>query len=193
MELSKKVMSVGLALDNKKAEDISVIDISKNSSIADNFILATATSTTHAKTLSDAVGEAVEVFGEKVFAVDGRGQADWISLDLGDVIVHIFTKEVRMHYSIEKMWADSKNHKKFSDIKKQAEKKSKTVDLKKVTEKTVDDKKKKVDSKKDKEPKPAPKKQVKKTDVVAKVAKDVKKDDKSVKKTANNSKTASKK
>ncbi|MDR0850304.1 MAG: ribosome silencing factor [Christensenellaceae bacterium] len=178
MELSNKVMMVCKALDDKKAMDISIINISKNSSIADDFVLTTASSITHARTLSDVVCEVADVIGEKVFGIDGHGQANWISLDLGDVIVHIFTKEVRDHYSLEKMWADSKNHKKFTDIKKDIEKKDA-----KAAEKTSDDKKKKetkkevkpaADKKKTKEVKEnakAPKKTVKETVKIEKISK----------------------
>ena len=137
MELTDKVVAVCKALDDKKALDISVIDITKNSSVADVFVLATSTSITHARTLSDSVCDASKRVDEKVLSIDGHGQANWIGLDLGDIIVHIFTKEMRDLYSLEKMWADSRNHKKFIDIKKDIQKKE---DKNKATKKAIDSK-----------------------------------------------------
>ena len=174
MEITNKIMRICSALDDKKAVDISIINISKNSSVADHFILATATSITHARTLSDVVCEKLPI-GEQVFKVDGHGQVSWISLDVGDVVVHIFTKEVREHYSLEKLWADSKNHKKFSDIKKDLEKKAKTA-AKKVKEvKSVKKEDKPKKEKETKQTKEIKAKAVKKEVKVVKPAKETKK------------------
>lgn len=90
-------------LEDKKAKDIQTIEISEVSTLADYFIIATATSTVHAKALSDHIE--VELKKEGVYAskVDGRETATWILLDYSSVIVHIFAEEERKKYNLEEL------------------------------------------------------------------------------------------
>ncbi len=112
--LAKRVCEV---LDDRKAENIQLIDIS-SSSIADYIIIATATSTTHNKALTDYVEEAVEEgLNINIIRRDGMSDGRWVVLDYGNVLIHIFTPELREFYHLEKIWTDGKNTLNFEAIK----------------------------------------------------------------------------
>ncbi|NLP26572.1 MAG: ribosome silencing factor [Clostridiales bacterium] len=93
-------------LDAKKAEDIQAIGIKDLTIIADYFIIANGTSTTHTKTLADEVEHQLTEVGVKPTRVEGYNGASWIVLDYADIIVHIFYKETRDFYKLERLWSD---------------------------------------------------------------------------------------
>ncbi len=95
------------ALDSKRAEDIQVIGIGELTVLGDYFVIANGTSTTHTRTLADEVDYKLSEMGMEPIHREGRGNgSSWIVLDYGDVIVHIFYKEARDFYQLERMWAD---------------------------------------------------------------------------------------
>lgn len=96
------------ALEDKKAEDIKVIDISEVSVIADYFIIANGTNRNQIQTLSDHVKETLGRAGVELKQVEGYNNANWVLLDFRDVIVHIFDKENRLFYDLERIWRDGK-------------------------------------------------------------------------------------
>lgn len=96
------------ALEDKKAEDISIIDISEVSVIADYFIIAGGKNRNQIQTLSDEVEEKLGRAGLPVKQIEGYNTANWILLDFGDIIVHIFDKENRLFYDLERIWSDGK-------------------------------------------------------------------------------------
>ena len=102
-ENAKKIISV---LDKKKAADIVAIEITEVSILADTFIIANGTSSTHVKSLADEVEYELEQVGVSPRSVEGRATG-WILLDYEDVIVHIFTAEQREYYGLERLWADA--------------------------------------------------------------------------------------
>lgn len=91
-------------LDEDKAEDIKVIDIRGKSSIADAMIIASARSSRHLSALSSQLLRRLKEKSVKNVTVEGEGGGDWILLDLGDVIIHLFRPEVREFYQLEKFW-----------------------------------------------------------------------------------------
>jgi ribosome-associated protein len=93
-------------LDSKKGEDILVLDVSQNTSYADYFIIVTGNSDKQIGALSDEVSELLYQEGVKLLNLEGKNTG-WILLDYGDIIVHIFSKEQRAHYGLEKLWSDS--------------------------------------------------------------------------------------
>lgn len=95
-------------LEDKKAEDISVIDISEVSVIADYFIIAGGNNKSQIQALSDAVDEKLGRAGLPLKQIEGYNNANWILLDFGDIIVHIFDKENRLFYDLERIWRDGK-------------------------------------------------------------------------------------
>ena len=96
------------ALEEKKAADVSVIDISGLSVVADYFIIASADNIRQTAALSDNVEEMLGKAGYECRQVEGKSSANWILLDYYDVIIHIFDKENRLFYDIERIWKDGK-------------------------------------------------------------------------------------
>ncbi|MCF6299007.1 MAG: ribosome silencing factor [Thiomicrorhabdus sp.] len=91
-------------LEDAKARDIQVIDISKVSNFADRMIIATGTSTTHVKSSGNFVAQAFKDLGEPPLGVEAGPQPDWVLIDLSDTIVHVMTEGARAHYALEKLW-----------------------------------------------------------------------------------------
>lgn len=96
------------ALEEKKAEDIKIIDISHISIIADYFIIASGSNKNQIQTMADNVDELLAKKGYTNKQVEGYTNADWILMDYKDVIVHIFDKENRLFYDLERIWRDGK-------------------------------------------------------------------------------------
>jgi ribosome-associated protein len=105
-ELQDKIASVAqAALDSKNGQNISAIHVAKQTVLADWFVLATGTSNTHINTLADEVEFKVkEELGIDPIRTEGRGNNMWILVDYGSVIVHVFTKEGREFYKLDKLW-----------------------------------------------------------------------------------------
>lgn len=98
------------ALDENKAEEIEVIDLMGQTSLADYMIIASGTSTRQVAALAGKISEKLQATSSPVLRVEGLPAADWVVVDCGDVIVHIFRPEVRAFYSIEKMWNATSPH-----------------------------------------------------------------------------------
>lgn len=96
------------ALEDKKAEDIHVIDISQVSVIADYFIIAGGNNRSQIQALCDNVEEKLGRAGSGVRQIEGYDTANWILMDFGDVIIHIFDRENRLLYDLERIWRDGK-------------------------------------------------------------------------------------
>ena len=106
-EESRKMAKLAVeALDDKKAEDIKVIDISKVSVIADYFIIAGGNNSIQIQALCDNVAETLERAGFPSRQTAGYAPAHCVLLDFGDVIVHVFDKENRLLYDLERIWRD---------------------------------------------------------------------------------------
>ena len=93
------------SLDDAKAEDIVAIDITGKSSLSDHMVVTSGRSNRHVGAVADQVVKALREAGFGKPRVEGLPHADWVLVDAGDVIVHIFRPEVREFYNIEKMWA----------------------------------------------------------------------------------------
>lgn len=106
MEMAKLAIA---ALEDKKAEDIKVIDISEVSVIADYFIIAGGSNRSQIQALCDNVEEKLGRAGFPARQTEGYDTANWVLLDFGDVIVHIFDKENRLLYDLERIWRDGKS------------------------------------------------------------------------------------
>ena len=94
------------ALDEKKAIDIKIIDISKVTVIADYFIIAGAANERQVKALADNVEEQLGKAGCAPKSIEGYQSANWILMDYRDVIIHIFNQEQRLFYDLERIWTD---------------------------------------------------------------------------------------
>ena len=92
------------ALDDLKGRDIVCMDIAEISTIADYMVVATGTSNRHVKSLSEEVVKKVKEAGGTIKGVEGERQAEWVLIDLGDVVVHAMLPETRAFYQLEKLW-----------------------------------------------------------------------------------------
>ncbi len=93
-------------LDEKLAENIVLIDVAEKSSFADFLVLANGRNQRQVASLADDVEDALAKEGITPKGVEGRGNTGWLLLDMGDIIVNIFDKEMREKYNIEKVWGD---------------------------------------------------------------------------------------
>ena len=109
MEQSKEMVKIAAkALEEKKAEDIRVIDIREISTIADFFVIANGTNQNQLQAMRDAVDEELYKAGYHTKQVEGNQNSSWVLMDYNDIIVHIFSKEDRLFYDLERTWRDGK-------------------------------------------------------------------------------------
>ena len=95
-------------LDKKLAEDIVVIDFEKRNPVTDYFVIASARNARHASSLVDDVMEEVSKYGYAIKSYDASKDGKWLFIDLYEVVVHIFLKEEREIYALERLWKDQK-------------------------------------------------------------------------------------
>ena len=99
--LSKRIAKV---LDTNKAEDIVTINIRNQSSFADYMIIASGRAPRHVSALADYVADLLKKEGTPALSIEGKETGDWVLIDAGDIVVHLFRPEVRSFYNLEKMW-----------------------------------------------------------------------------------------
>ena len=110
MNNSKEMTTLAIkALEDKKGNDIRVIDIQDVSIIADYFIIASGSNRNQVQTMADNVEEVLGRAGYEPRLLEGYGTATWILMDYNDIIVHIFSEEDRLFYDLERIWRDGKN------------------------------------------------------------------------------------
>ena len=104
---SRKMAILALnAMKEKKAEDICIIDIEKISTLADYFLIASGTNRNQVHAIADFVEEKLGRAGYEVQHTEGYESANWILLDYGDIIVHIFDRKNRLYYDLDRIWRD---------------------------------------------------------------------------------------
>lgn len=99
------------AIEDKKGEKIVLLDISRQSAFADYFVIATGTSERQLKALAEAVSTVADQLVKRrqiMKRIDDQAEGGWILVDLGDVIVHLFSSERRKHYNLEQLWHEGK-------------------------------------------------------------------------------------
>lgn len=105
---NEKILKCAIkALEDKKALDVSLIEISDLTIVTDYFLLATGTSSTHVRSLADEVDHALSQIGIEPHHIEGRATG-WVLLDYNGVVVHVFSKESREFYSLDKLWNDGR-------------------------------------------------------------------------------------
>ena len=104
-ELAKSVVEI---LSNKKAADLRMMEVTDLTTLADYFIIATGTSSTHLKTLAEEVEYVLKKQGVFPSRIEGRSGGNWVLIDYGAVVVHVLLSEAREFYSIERLWSDAK-------------------------------------------------------------------------------------
>lgn len=109
MEESKKMTKIAVAaLEDKKAEGLTILDISQISTIADYFIIADGNNVNQVQAMIDNVEEALGKEGYQPRHIEGYHTANWVLMDYGNIIVHIFDAENRLFYDLERIWRDGK-------------------------------------------------------------------------------------
>lgn len=108
LESKKLALLCGELAENKKAEDIVILDVRKLSNVTDFFVIASATTEPHLRAIADEILEKLwELHKLKPYSVDGERPITWLVLDYIDVVVHIFRSDLRSHYDLEGLWGDA--------------------------------------------------------------------------------------
>lgn len=105
-ELTKQVVTI---LDQKKADNIEVLKVEDLTIVADYFIIASTNNSIHVKSLVDEVEYQLKQKGTAPLRVEGYQYANWVILDYGDVMVHVFHEETRNYYHLDRLWSDAQN------------------------------------------------------------------------------------
>ena len=106
---SKKLAQLCLELaDNKKAEDVVILDVRELSSVTDYFVICSGSNSRQIQAIADEVSQRLKKRGELPISLEGYEQAEWILMDYADFIVHIFSAKAREYYDLERLWRQGK-------------------------------------------------------------------------------------
>ena len=109
MDVSKKMLKIAYdALDEKKAADITVIDIEGVSTLADYYVITNGDNTSHVQALVENVQEKMYKAGYACRSLEGYRAANWVLMDYGDIVVNVFSREDRRWFDLERIWRDGK-------------------------------------------------------------------------------------
>lgn len=103
----EQAIFIAQAAKDKKAEDVLVLEVGELTSMADFFIFASGESERQVRGLAAFIEKEMTLRYQAHATIEGKETANWILLDYGDIIVHIFRSDIRQHYALEKMWADA--------------------------------------------------------------------------------------
>ena len=107
--LPKKIATTIRELaEDKKAEDLIVLDVKKQSSFAQYFVITHGNTERHVSAIAEEIMSGLKKKGEPVWQVEGLRESKWVLLDCGSVVVHVFLKELRGFYALETLWGDAK-------------------------------------------------------------------------------------
>jgi len=110
MDIRKKQRAVVDALEDVKGRDIVVFNTARLASMFERVVIASGDSTRQVKALADRVQERIREMGGRVYGVEGEANAEWVLVDLGDVVVHIMHPTVRSYYNLEEIWGGRSVH-----------------------------------------------------------------------------------
>lgn len=107
MDPREAALLMARTAEDRKASDVLILDITKITLVADYFVIASAPSMIRVRAIADAVGESAKQNGLEILHREGYDTARWVLLDYGSVVVHVFTEEERLFYSLERLWGDA--------------------------------------------------------------------------------------
>lgn len=122
MDIRKKQRAVVEALENIKGRDIVVYNVERLSAIFERVVIASGDSTRQVKALADNVARELKALGAKVRSIEGQGNAEWMLVDLGDIVVHVMHPTVRSYYNLEEIWGGKEVKLKSAESPKRAAK-----------------------------------------------------------------------
>lgn len=97
------------AAESKKAQDVKILDLREVTSFTDYFVICSSASARQAKAIADEIGKALKKIGELPVSAEGYDSGEWILLDYGDFIVHIFSEATRAYYDLERLWRHARS------------------------------------------------------------------------------------
>ena len=97
------------AAESKKAVNLTVLDLRDITSFTDFFVICTGNNPKQIQTIADEVAQKLKDEGERAISIEGYENAEWVLMDYGDMIVHIFSEQARAYYELERLWRDAKN------------------------------------------------------------------------------------
>jgi ribosome-associated protein len=101
-------LAVARAMLDKKATDVLILHVAKLTSVADYLVMGSADSDRQARAIADHVDGVLSQSGAGALSIEGKAASQWVLMDFGDVVVHIFRQDARQHYGLERLWADAK-------------------------------------------------------------------------------------
>lgn len=104
MNIDDKIKAIVAALEDIKAQDITVLDTSGLTSLFERMVIASAESSRQTKALANSVRDKMKELGEQVIGMEGEQTGEWVLVDMGDVVVHVMHPAVRAHYNLEELW-----------------------------------------------------------------------------------------
>lgn len=93
---------------DKKALDVQVLHVAPLTSVADYLVIGTAESDRQTRAIADSIDETLSRMGQRPLSIEGTASGQWVLLDFGDVVAHIFRQDIRSHYALERLWSDAK-------------------------------------------------------------------------------------
>ena len=96
------------AADAKQAKDIRVLDLREIASFSDYFVICSGSNTRQIQTIADEVEQRLKKLGERAHSIEGYENAEWVLMDYGDYLVHVFSEKARLYYDLERLWRDAK-------------------------------------------------------------------------------------
>ena len=104
MNIEEKIAAIVSALEDIKAQDITVLDTSRLTSLFERMVIASAESSRQTKALANSVRDKMKELGEQIIGMEGEQTGEWVLVDMGDVVVHVMHPAVRAHYNLEELW-----------------------------------------------------------------------------------------
>lgn len=104
MNIDDKIKAIVAALEDIKAQDITVLDTSRLTSLFERMVIASAESSRQTKALANSVRDKMKELGEQIIGMEGEQTGEWVLVDMGDVVVHVMHPTVRTHYNLEELW-----------------------------------------------------------------------------------------
>ena len=96
------------AADAKQAKDIRVLDLREIASFSDHFVICSGSNPRQIQTIADEVEQRLKKLGERAHSIEGYENAEWVLMDYGDYLVHVFSEKARLYYDLERLWRDAK-------------------------------------------------------------------------------------